>query len=87
MIISACQHWLDGPIEEDEGSQAEDGSNIGGKDGSNKSNDKDDNSKQEHTKDNAPTASAMSINSGMFIFFSWCFFIFYFTFLLGSLGM
>ena len=47
-----------------------------GKDGSdkdkdnNKDNDEDDDSKQEHTKDNAPAASAMSINTGMFVFFS-----------------
>ena len=48
-----------------------------GKDGSNKdnmskdegNNNKDDDSEQEHTKDNAPAASATSVDSGMFVFF------------------
>ena len=78
-IISTRQNWSDGPIEEDEGSQEEDGSNEGGKDGSKKDNtsedkgnkednDKDYDRKQEHTKDNTPAASATNIN-GMFVFF------------------
>ena len=94
MIISTCQHWSDGPIEEDEGSQEEDGSNEEGKDGSNKDNmskdegnDEDNDSEQKHTKDNAPTASAMSVDSGMFVFFHDVFLFLISLFLLGSLAM
>ena len=74
-IISACQHQSDGPIEEDEGSQEEGGSN---KDKGNNDND----SKQEHTKDNTPAASATSVNSGMFVFFHdvFSYFLFHFSF-------
>ena len=84
-IISTHQHWLDGPIEADEGSQEEDGSNEDNM-SKDKGNKEDNDSKQEHTTDNAPAAFAMSVD-GMFVFFSWHFFISYFTFLLGSSGM
>ena len=88
-IISAHQHWLDGPIEADEGSQEEDGSdedNTGKDEGNKEDKDENNDNEQEHIRDNAPAASATSVD-GMFVFLSWYFFIFYFTFLLGSPGM
>ena len=72
---------MDGPIGEDKDSQVEDGSNK------DEDNNEDNDSEQEHTKDNAPTASATSVDTGMFVFFHDVFSISYFTLLLGSLGM
>ena len=89
MIISAHQRQSDGPTEADEGSQEEDGSdedNISEEKGNKEDNNKDNDSKQEHTKDNALVASVTSIDC-MFVFFSWYFFISYFTLLLGLSGM